>query len=75
MGFFTMTTDDVDPNLSYMIVANHTSMADIMLMLALSKPLCFVGKQSWLRFLYLVFLQANLYFGGQELFKEQVRSI
>jgi 1-acyl-sn-glycerol-3-phosphate acyltransferase len=32
-------------NKSYMIVANHTSMADIMLMLAIIKnPFVFVGK-------------------------------
>ncbi|MEN8884749.1 MAG: lysophospholipid acyltransferase family protein, partial [Winogradskyella sp.] len=35
-----------DPNKSYMFVANHTSMADIMLMLVASKnPFVFVGKQ------------------------------
>jgi 1-acyl-sn-glycerol-3-phosphate acyltransferase len=32
---------------SYMIVANHTSMADIMLMLQL-KSFCFVGKKNFL---------------------------
>lgn len=35
-----------EPNKSYMFVANHTSMADIMLMLVASKnPFVFVGKQ------------------------------
>ena len=35
-----------DPNKSYMFVANHTSMADIMLMLVTVKnPFVFVGKQ------------------------------
>jgi 1-acyl-sn-glycerol-3-phosphate acyltransferase len=35
MGFYRKVTTDerIDANLSYMIVANHTSMADIMLML------------------------------------------
>ena len=37
---------EIDSNKSYMIVANHTSMADIMLMLAVVKnPFVFVGKQ------------------------------
>ena len=36
----------IEKNKSYMIVANHTSMADIMLMLAVIKnPFVFVGKQ------------------------------
>ncbi|MBC5837914.1 lysophospholipid acyltransferase family protein [Flavobacterium muglaense] len=36
----------LEPNKSYMIVANHTSMLDIMLMLVLIKnPFVFVGKQ------------------------------
>ncbi|GGG36172.1 hypothetical protein GCM10010976_04840 [Bizionia arctica] len=35
-----------DPNKSYMFVANHTSMADIMLMLvSVKNPFVFVGKQ------------------------------
>jgi 1-acyl-sn-glycerol-3-phosphate acyltransferase len=48
---------------SYMIVANHTSMADIMLMLAITKSFCFVGKRSFQKFLYLGFLQKNLHLG------------
>lgn len=40
----------IEPNKSYMIVANHTSMADIMLMLAVVKnPFVFVGKQELAR--------------------------
>lgn len=36
---------DLEPNKSYMLVANHTSMADIMLMLAVTRnPFVFVGK-------------------------------
>src|SRR6476620_2036135 len=38
---------EIDPNRSYMFVANHTSMADIMLMLAVTRnPFVFVGKKS-----------------------------
>lgn len=38
--------ESIDPKKSYMIVANHTSMTDIMLMLAVVKnPFVFVGKQ------------------------------
>lgn len=48
MGFYYKVKREqllVD-NTSYMIVANHTSMADIMLMLAIIKnPFVFVGKQ------------------------------
>lgn len=37
----------IDPKKSYMFVANHTSMTDIMLMLAVVKnPFVFVGKMS-----------------------------
>lgn len=37
---------ELQPNKSYMLVANHTSMADIMLMLAITKnPFVFVGKK------------------------------
>lgn len=48
MGFYykVETTQDLEPNKSYMIVANHTSMTDIMLMLAVVKsPFVFVGKK------------------------------
>lgn len=48
MGFRYSVTQDValDTNRSYMIVANHTSMIDIMLMLAIIKnPFVFVGKK------------------------------
>lgn len=38
--------ENIAPNKSYMFVANHTSMTDIMLMLAVVKnPFVFVGKQ------------------------------
>jgi 1-acyl-sn-glycerol-3-phosphate acyltransferase len=48
MGFYYRVekSQELDPNKSYMIVANHTSMADIMLMLAVIKnPFVFVGKK------------------------------
>jgi 1-acyl-sn-glycerol-3-phosphate acyltransferase len=48
MGFYYKVTKEetIDRATSYMIVANHTSMADIMLMLAIVKnPFVFVGKQ------------------------------
>ena len=48
MGFYYRVEkeQELDPNKSYMIVANHTSMADIMLMLAIIKnPFVFVGKK------------------------------
>ena len=48
MGFYYRVEkeQELDPNKSYMIVANHTSMADIMLMLAVIKnPFVFVGKK------------------------------
>lgn len=48
MGFgYKIIREEIpDPNKSYMFVANHTSMADIMLMLvAVKNPFVFVGKQ------------------------------
>ncbi|EPR74576.1 1-acyl-sn-glycerol-3-phosphate acyltransferase [Winogradskyella psychrotolerans RS-3] len=48
MGFgYKITREETpDPDKSYMFVANHTSMADIMLMLVTVKnPFVFVGKQ------------------------------
>jgi 1-acyl-sn-glycerol-3-phosphate acyltransferase len=48
MGFYYKVdrTQMLQPNKSYVIVANHTSMADIMLMLATIKnPFVFVGKK------------------------------
>ncbi|NRT14493.1 1-acyl-sn-glycerol-3-phosphate acyltransferase [Flavobacterium sp. 28A] len=48
MGFYYKIEreEKLEPNKSYMIVANHTSMTDIMLMLAVIKnPFVFVGKQ------------------------------
>jgi 1-acyl-sn-glycerol-3-phosphate acyltransferase len=48
MGFgYKITRAEIpDPKKSYMFVANHTSMADIMLMLVVSKnPFVFVGKK------------------------------
>jgi 1-acyl-sn-glycerol-3-phosphate acyltransferase len=48
MGFYYKIDKEeaLDPDKSYMIVANHTSMADIMLMLAvINKPFVFVGKK------------------------------
>ena len=48
MGFYYKIdkNQDLETNKSYMIVANHTSMVDIMLMLALTKnPFVFVGKK------------------------------
>ncbi|WP_296382391.1 lysophospholipid acyltransferase family protein [Winogradskyella sp.] len=48
MGFgYKITKEEIlEPKKSYMFVANHTSMADIMLMLVASKnPFVFVGKK------------------------------
>ena len=48
MGFYYKIdkNETLEPNKSYMIVANHTSMTDIMLMLATIKnPFVFVGKK------------------------------
>jgi len=48
MGFKWKITkeQDLEKNKSYMFIANHTSMADIMLMLlAVKKPFVFVGKK------------------------------
>jgi len=48
MGFYYKVdrTQYLQPNKSYVIVANHTSMVDIMLMLAtIRKPFVFVGKK------------------------------
>lgn len=48
MGFYYKIdkAQELEPHKSYMIVANHTSMVDIMLMLAVIKnPFVFVGKQ------------------------------
>lgn len=48
MGFYYKINREqvLDPTKSYMIVANHTSMVDIMLMLvSINKPFVFVGKK------------------------------
>lgn len=48
MGFYYKIDEDqaLIPHKSYMLVANHTSMTDIMLMLAITKnPFVFVGKK------------------------------
>jgi len=48
MGFYYKVEREQEPqpNKSYMFVANHTSMADIMLMLAITRnPFVFVGKK------------------------------
>lgn len=52
MGFYYKIDrkQELDRHKSYMIVANHTSMVDIMLMLAIIKnPFVFVGKQELAR--------------------------
>lgn len=52
MGFYYKvdSEQEIDPHKSYMIVANHTSMTDIMLMLAIVRnPFVFVGKQELAR--------------------------
>lgn len=49
MGFYSKVerTQQLDPKKSYMFVANHTSMTDIMLMLSVvENPFVFVGKIS-----------------------------
>jgi 1-acyl-sn-glycerol-3-phosphate acyltransferase len=48
MGFYVKVEkeQELEPGKSYMLTANHTSMADIMLMLAIVKnPFVFVGKK------------------------------
>lgn len=48
MGFYYKVEreQEIEPHKSYMFVANHTSMADIMLMLAVTRnPFVFVGKK------------------------------
>lgn len=48
MGFYYKIEKDqeLEPHKSYMLVANHTSMTDIMLMLVtIKKPFVFVGKK------------------------------
>lgn len=54
MGFYykVKKTVPIIPNQSYMLVSNHTSMADIMLMLAIlpKNPFVFVGKKELAKF-------------------------
>ncbi|TQD40642.1 lysophospholipid acyltransferase family protein [Haloflavibacter putidus] len=53
MGFYPIVKrlQRLQPQKSYMLVANHTSMADIMLMLAIvKKPFVFVGKKELAKF-------------------------
>lgn len=48
MGFWQKTEceQELDPKKSYMLVANHTSMTDIMMMLSITRnPFVFVGKK------------------------------
>jgi 1-acyl-sn-glycerol-3-phosphate acyltransferase len=52
-GFYykVETEETLESNKSYMFIANHTSMTDIMLMLAvIDKPFVFVGKASLAKF-------------------------
>lgn len=52
MGFKPVVTaeEDIVPNTSYMYIANHTSLVDVMLMLAVMKnPAVFVGKKELLK--------------------------
>lgn len=55
----------IDPQRSYMFIANHTSMTDIMLMLVLVKnPFVFVGKKELANIpVFGFFLQTHLHFG------------
>lgn len=58
MGFVWKIESEQTPNLnkSYMFVANHTSMADIMLMLvSVKNPFVFVGKKELAKYPSLVF--------------------
>lgn len=53
MGFYpsVKTEEQIDNKKSYMFIANHTSMTDIMLMLTVIKnPFVFVGKRELARF-------------------------
>lgn len=52
MGFTPVVTteQEIDPNKSYMFIANHASLIDVMLMLAVNKnPAVFVGKKELLK--------------------------
>lgn len=53
MGFYPSVVfeERLEPGKSYMLIANHTSMTDIMLMLTIMKnPFVFVGKKELARF-------------------------
>lgn len=53
MGFYPRITEEqqLDKGKSYMLIANHSSMTDIMLMLVASKnPFVFVGKKELAKF-------------------------
>ena len=45
--FIKETKKNIDPNKQYIIIANHTSMIDVMLPCILhpEHPICFVGKK------------------------------
>lgn len=85
MGFRTKVLADQLPekNKSYMLVANHASMVDIMLMLSVIKqPFVFLGKGAGQNSGFRLFLPKNLYSGGprksksrQEAFNEAQRRL
>jgi len=52
MGFYAVvkTEEKIQPNKSYMFIANHASLIDVMLMLAVTKnPAVFVGKKELIK--------------------------
>lgn len=72
-GFYYKLEDtaNLDETKSYMFVGNHTSMTDIMLMLAIVKnPFVFVGKKNCLKFRCLVFSTNALVFWWTEAVKK-----
>ncbi len=70
MGFIWKVESEQKPEKgkSYMFIANHTSMVDIMLMLGCCQEihLCLLGKRSWVKFHCLDFSINALYFGRQK---------
>src|SRR5699024_1647477 len=65
MGFFPKVkrTQQLDKHKSYMLIAKHNSMIDIMMMFwVVRTPFVFIGKRSWPRCRCLVFSTAGLRF-------------
>ena len=79
MGFYYKVEkiQKLDRKKSYMFVANHTSMTDIMLMLAVSgQSFCFCWENvACQNSIVWFFLQKNQYSSGQKLFEKQNGSV